>query len=56
MSQTVDAHLVALMRQHGIGSIWSRDRDLRRFDDVEVRDPFSDRYRAGFGDRRSPQR
>jgi toxin-antitoxin system PIN domain toxin len=43
-----DAHLVALMRQHGVSTIWSRDRDLRKFDGVTVRDPFSDSYRKGF--------
>ena len=25
-----DAHLVALMRQHGVATIYTRDRDLRR--------------------------
>ncbi|MBI4729331.1 MAG: PIN domain-containing protein [Acidobacteria bacterium] len=35
-----DAHLVALMREHGVGTIWSRDRDLRRFDGIRVLDPF----------------
>ncbi len=44
-----DAHLVALMRQHGVSKIWSRDRDLRKFDGIQVADPFDDRYRDGFG-------
>jgi toxin-antitoxin system PIN domain toxin len=35
-----DTHLVALMRQHGVRTIYSRDRGLRRFDGIEVRDPF----------------
>ncbi len=43
-----DAHLVALVHQHGIATMWSRDRDLRRFDDIDVRDPFDDRYASGF--------
>jgi len=43
-----DAHLVALMRQHGVSTIWSRDRDLRKFDGIRVADPFHDRYRDGF--------
>ena len=43
-----DAHLVALMQQHGISTIWSRDRDLRKFDGITVKDPFADRYDAGF--------
>jgi toxin-antitoxin system PIN domain toxin len=34
-----DAHLVALMRQHGVRLIYTRDRAFRRFDGVEVRDP-----------------
>lgn len=35
-----DTHLVALMRQHGVRTIYSRDRGFRRFDGIEVRDPF----------------
>ena len=37
-----DAHLVALMRQHGISTIWSHDRDFRKFEGITVRDPFVD--------------
>ncbi len=44
-----DAHLAALMVQHGISRIWSRDRDLRKFDGITAVDPFSDRYGNGFG-------
>lgn len=36
-----DAHLAALMRQHGVRSIWTRDRDFRRFDGIEATDPFA---------------
>lgn len=36
-----DAHLAALMRQHGVAIIYTRDRDFRRFDWIEVRDPLS---------------
>ena len=43
-----DAQLVALMRTHGVNHIWSRDRDLRRFDAITVTDPFDDRYANGF--------
>lgn len=32
-----DAHIVALMRQHGVSEIWSDDRGLRRFDGIRVR-------------------
>lgn len=36
-----DAHVVALMRQHGVGEIWSHDRDFRQFEGIGVRDPFA---------------
>lgn len=36
-----DAHLVALMRHHGIATIWSHDRDFRKFEGIRIRDPFS---------------
>jgi len=36
-----DAHLVALMHEHGISVIWSRDRDLRKFGGITVKDPFA---------------
>jgi uncharacterized protein len=36
-----DAHLAALMRQHGVATIYTRDRDFRRFEDLRVEDPFS---------------
>jgi hypothetical protein len=35
-----DAHLVGLMREHGVRTIWTNDRGFRRFDSIEVRDPF----------------
>ncbi len=34
-----DAHTVALMREHGISSIFTRDTDFHRFHFLEVRDP-----------------
>lgn len=34
-----DAHLVALMRQHGVETIWTSDRDFRRFDGIRPLDP-----------------
>jgi hypothetical protein len=37
-----DAHVVALMREHGIRAIYTRDADFHRFADVEVRDPLTD--------------
>ncbi len=36
-----DGHLAALMRQHGVGTIYTRDRDFRRFDGIAVEDPFA---------------
>lgn len=36
-----DAHLVALARENGVGTIWSHDRDLRKFDGIRVKDPFA---------------
>lgn len=36
-----DAHLAALMRQHGVNIIYSRDRDLRRFETIDARNPFA---------------
>lgn len=35
-----DHHLAALMRQHGVATIYTHDRDLRRFDGIKVVDPF----------------
>ena len=35
-----DAHVAALMRQHGVRVIYTRDRDFRQFDGIEPRDPF----------------
>lgn len=36
-----DAHLVSLMRQHGVRRLYTRDRAFRRFDGIDVRDPFA---------------
>lgn len=36
-----DTHLAALMREHGVRILYTRDRGFRRFDFLEVRDPFS---------------
>ena len=38
--QVPDAHIAALMRQHGVSTIYTRDRDFRRFDGIRVEDPF----------------
>lgn len=34
-----DAHVVALMLQNGVRTIWTHDRDYRRFRGIEVVDP-----------------
>lgn len=34
-----DAHLVSLMQENGVKTIWTHDRDFRRFPGIEVRDP-----------------
>ena len=35
-----DAHLVSLIRQSGVGTLWTHDRDFRKFDGIRVQDPF----------------
>lgn len=35
-----DAHLVALMVENGVRTIWTHDRDYRRFSGIEALDPF----------------
>jgi toxin-antitoxin system PIN domain toxin len=37
-----DAHVVALCLEHGVTRILTGDRDFRRFDGIEVVDPFAD--------------
>jgi len=37
-----DAHLVALMLQHGVTTLWSNDRDFRRFPQIDVADPLEE--------------
>lgn len=36
-----DAHIVALMREHGVSTIWTHDRDFRKFDGIRVVDPLA---------------
>lgn len=43
-----DTHLVALMAEHGLSTIWTHDRDFRKFPGITVKDPFDKRYSAGF--------
>lgn len=35
-----DAHVVALLLQHGVTTLWTHDRDFRKFAGIRVRDPF----------------
>jgi uncharacterized protein len=35
-----DAHIAALLREHGVREFWTNDRDFRRFPGIVVRDPF----------------
>lgn len=43
-----DAHLVALMREHGVSTIWSHDREFRKFRGITVNDPFSEEHSTLF--------
>jgi toxin-antitoxin system PIN domain toxin len=36
-----DAHLAALLQQHGVRTLYTRDGDFRKFAFLEVRDPFA---------------
>lgn len=38
-----DAHVAAILRQHGIKRLYTRDRDFARFAFLQVVDPFADR-------------
>jgi len=40
-NDVTDVHLAALMRQHGVSTIYTRDRGFRRFEGLDVRDPFA---------------
>ena len=35
-----DAHLAGLLKQHGVRTLFTRDGDFRKFDFLDVRDPF----------------
>jgi hypothetical protein len=36
-----DAHLAALLSQHGVVTLYTHDRDFRRFEFLDVRDPLA---------------
>lgn len=35
-----DAHLASILRQHGVTRLYTNDRDYRKFDFLDVRNPF----------------
>jgi hypothetical protein len=37
-----DAHLAVLLRQHGVRTLYTNDRDFLKFDFLSVRNPFAD--------------
>jgi toxin-antitoxin system PIN domain toxin len=37
-----DAHLAALLQQHGVKTLYTRDADFRKFTFLDVRDPFAE--------------
>jgi uncharacterized protein len=36
-----DAHIAALLREHGVSEFWTTDRDFDRFPGIPVRNPFT---------------
>ena len=36
-----DAHFAAILYQHGVRTLYTNDRDFRKFESLDVRDPFS---------------
>jgi toxin-antitoxin system PIN domain toxin len=36
-----DGHIAAILLQHGVRTLYSNDRDFRKFHSLDVRDPFS---------------
>jgi toxin-antitoxin system PIN domain toxin len=36
-----DAHIAALIVEHGVGELWTADRDFARFPGIRVRNPFN---------------
>lgn len=51
-----DTHLAALLRQHGVATLYTRDRDFRRFDFLSVVDPLEDAVRDRPARRRARER
>ena len=36
-----DAQVAAILLQHGVRTLYSNDRDFRKFQSIDLRDPFS---------------
>jgi predicted nucleic acid-binding protein len=36
-----DAHLAAILKQHGVRTLFTRDTDFRKFPFLDLRDPFT---------------
>ena len=36
-----DAHIAAILLQHGVRTLYSNDRDFRKFQSLDLRDPFA---------------
>jgi toxin-antitoxin system PIN domain toxin len=36
-----DAHIAAILLQHGVRTLYTSDRDFRKFSSLDVRDPFA---------------
>jgi toxin-antitoxin system PIN domain toxin len=36
-----DAHVAAILFQNGVHTLYSNDRDFRKFESLQVRDPFA---------------
>lgn len=36
-----DAHLAALLRQHGVQRLYTNDGDFKKFDFLDIQDPFT---------------
>ena len=55
-----DAHIAALLREHGVREFWTTDKDFHRFTGIAVRNPFASdavhETRAKHGARRAKRR
>jgi hypothetical protein len=36
-----DAHIAALLQEHGVRELWTTDRDFARFPGLRLRNPFT---------------